>query len=1078
MVLQKLFSFNKGSSSSNIGVRFNPSSTSIEYSNGSSGYNYPNGDYGDDEGTIGSQNTYQKSILRRRNEKRNTDRNVSWSNTFDTYEEGGAPPSPGAGGHGQYLGQDMDMDDLIDMVDTLDTIDTYEQGGRMAAAYAAAAANGGIVPETRQDTNAYLPGYYGVQQQQQPPPQQSYESDTLINNGRDKMVESLSISEDGEVEVHVMKPPGANQPPPPPGMMEAPRQVERKQLEQVAPLQQPMVQLREQPPPPPMNNHMMVAPRQQERKHLGQTLSFPPQQQYQPPLRPSAAMFQRQMVQLPEQVSEYRNLACISNVSDSTLELMRDRYGGLGGGGDDEIQEQQDVEEVREKANSPGSSSAEHNTRNSSQEEGVKEVVKTSSSFLSNPFKKKSKEKTEPVQVSTEKQVPSKQEESAVKPSPVFIPRELELPEQVHLAFSDSGSLGSLSMDELDDTTLFDNLDTNTLNTLFDRLDDKNGSHDEDTVTRNEKRAGHNHGHGDYIVRAASDDESIASLTRKHSDYDVMFKKQQEADKSGGHIGLILPFLNTGRVEFKAPTWGDMETLKNDLLKTLTLGTSMSSSGFMGESSSSKDGESRQFSSASFSNGTSASNDGESKLSSAFFTNGTLSPSDAESKLSSAFFSNGTSKESADDTKNDVSRSMDSSEGKTKSLSMASASEDQMKSVSYSASVATEDGSSPDKDGVESNAPAENVGKKNVLKAGPKKTNSSSKTKDGSSDDKSVLSSKSLIDNESTEEECEEVEDVPSDDSTEVNSAQLSTDNDESDDSFVINDPGQVIELQDLVGNKSSETRKLLKKKLSRKNKKKKAAQQQQQSQPPSQIITDPSIMWNDDMFLVHRNNDVTNKASKSRLGKIRWSLKRGNKNRSTDNDLNSDAPYASTSAQSSRFVPNLLPTGKVYEADDNASVISQASSCVTTASILSELKLIEDTAKVMYQQMKALSEHAAGGGSGAGPSGMASHNNISSLWGGAQQQEAELVQGEGEKRGKKNDRDDDGPMAITCGDLQFEAGELYDVDEIVDAEQQQLQQQEQTAAKKRGSRLSKMFVKLKSKKTGRGVAATLSPKQ
>lgn len=71
-------------------------------------------DDNDDDNTIGdntitsdSEGTITKSILRRRNGgrrlKRNTDRNVTWSNTYDTYEENG-----GGDGH------------------TFETLDTFE----------------------------------------------------------------------------------------------------------------------------------------------------------------------------------------------------------------------------------------------------------------------------------------------------------------------------------------------------------------------------------------------------------------------------------------------------------------------------------------------------------------------------------------------------------------------------------------------------------------------------------------------------------------------------------------------------------------------------------------------------------------------------------------------------------------------------------------------------------------------------------------------------------------------------------------------------------------------------------------
>ena len=44
--------------------------------------------------------------------------------------------------------------------------------------------------------------------------------------------------------------------------------------------------------------------------------------------------------------------------------------------------------------------------------------------------------------------------------------------------------------------------------------------------------------------RAASDDESITSLTKKEHEYEGRFNSQKQADENAGHIGLILPFLD------------------------------------------------------------------------------------------------------------------------------------------------------------------------------------------------------------------------------------------------------------------------------------------------------------------------------------------------------------------------------------------------------------------------------------------------------------------------------------------------------------------------------------------------------
>ena len=49
----------------------------------------------------------------------------------------------------------------------------------------------------------------------------------------------------------------------------------------------------------------------------------------------------------------------------------------------------------------------------------------------------------------------------------------------------------------------------------------------------------------DQHTLAASDDESIVTLTRKDHEYKDQFVKQQKADSTAGHIrGLILPFFD------------------------------------------------------------------------------------------------------------------------------------------------------------------------------------------------------------------------------------------------------------------------------------------------------------------------------------------------------------------------------------------------------------------------------------------------------------------------------------------------------------------------------------------------------
>lgn len=120
-------------------------------------------------------------------------------------------------------------------------------------------------------------------------------------------------------------------------------------------------------------------------------------------------------------------------------------------------------------------------------------------------------------------------EATPIKTSDVFIPcQAANLPDHViHILASHSGSK---SDDEI------------TLDSIIDDIYD-------DTPT---KHYDMNH------IRAASDDESIVSLTKRNQNLSSLFESQKQADTIAGHIGLILPFLDKVKSDTESMAKGMM----------------------------------------------------------------------------------------------------------------------------------------------------------------------------------------------------------------------------------------------------------------------------------------------------------------------------------------------------------------------------------------------------------------------------------------------------------------------------------------------------------------------------------------
>jgi len=124
----------------------------------------------------------------------------------------------------------------------------------------------------------------------------------------------------------------------------------------------------------------------------------------------------------------------------------------------------------------------------------------------------------------------------------------------------------------------------------------------------------------------------------------------------------------------------------------------------------------------------------------------------------------------------------------------------------------------------------------------------------------------------------------------------------------------------------------------------------------PEIVIMNPSLAGSEDVYLNEINETIDNiygkktRENQSRSGL--WGWRKKSKAGSTKQRSQADA-NAFTQIQDIFHPTTPLIDGKVYDyideaPDDDCSV----ESCITTESILSELRVIESTAKMMYQQM------------------------------------------------------------------------------------------------------------------------------
>jgi len=997
---------------------------------------YP--DYNDDgdDNTIGDDTVGSdtKSILRRyggrRGSKRNTERNVSWSHTFDTYEEGG-----------------------VEVAGTFETLDTIQQsreedggGGGVYDAFEERV-NDLVDNSLIRGFNSIYPGetdmsYDGRTQSYSR--SQTYSHDDDFANDTLQSAVSVNSDIDGTVELELgytdsrsmedleprLKNPVAvlmagmsmsssmPMPPPPPPI--TPLSVERKQLA-------PMVSSEElarpktpgsismpssismQPPPPPM-----MAPMPEKRKRLMPTFFSLP--------RMATKQESQEQPRAP-----FRNLACASTTSEATAEELKDRYGGLNEGNSENIMHAfmppnpnlprsssntvinqcsatEDVK-VMKKSDAPG----EKNNQTIQQKEAVsfagiksheKATTETSGIFIP-------KESEFPDEVSeadsrsvcslisalddkdvpvlkksatpdVEKNQTNHQEESIVaKPSGVFIPKDIELPDKISegLTHNDSLSLDSVlgnNADEVDEGLAHS--DSFTLDSV---LYDNISFDDIPNVDMTRARAG--------------SDESLVTLSKKDHEYEPIFKNQKKADVSAGHIGLILPFL--GKIKWNPlsmdstmfESW-DVDALKKDLMRSAppypTAKEQVKSNGsspvVLNDAS-----------------GLSEARDDADTLARPCAKGEETRPSSNAVSSSDSSHSEGKDKSQPNIDDREENESWDGSYHNVKSLisddsssiddgvdsslsaknTDSSADEVSKLSPKYSTSndgMDLEPKKSNPNDGKVTENPLESITKsinefdiKGFLglqapnDSAPNNVDISDQTTEvGISNDAEEsesnsgpaeefdIADKGLQESSNNNGDDSSEGDVPSDASTEVNSAELESE-DESEPSVQGVPVGEVISIKELNRPKMSKKREKKKTKKNRRNKKNK--EEDSGSLQPLQVI----LMDQTTMDILDQNTRF--EGQRLRGKKRLWVWKKKQK-------------YSSSRASSphvrDRFQPILLPPGRVHEENDDEG------SCITTESILSELKVIENTAKLMYQKMVV-------GDGDLGPS----HNDISALF-------------------------------------------------------------------------------------------------
>ena len=780
--------------------------------------------------TILSDDTYtRKSILRRKhrdeNSNKNTIRSVSWSNTFDTYEEEGGGGSLGRHSP-QTSGETFDDQDInllldfnliyngdtdIDMGDqsTFDTYETRQEDYNYSHTDVTSRSGSSNRREDATSDGVLLSQSDGSEEMEMQLISNAPSSDYNAQKKVPKQVRS--------------KTPGLTPVPPPSGG--APRQVQRKQLPPSHKSPNPShVSSPSLPPPPPPT---VSTPRQVERKQLTSSTTRKPQQ--------SATNTVSRMPPRQEPQVEFRNLACASNLSEATVEATKDKYGGLNtynNNNDDDVSIggsfMKDMKNKKDKSRgfnnddnasivSDGGSFMKDIMQNRGMNDDIS-IISDGGSFMKDM--KKVLGGVDETQIMQKKQ--KKQSADAPPPPPPPPPDE-----QDQINEKDQG-LQKPVQDAPKAATIATGATINPSNVFIPQLPTRVIEHqflsqapstdtiDSQATIDSLLDSMPSYQRYDCVARAASDD-TLESLTRKFSvstmDEDEYRTHQKKIDTDVGHIGLILPF------------W---DRLKNSLKKK---GSSSLASSSVSETVSKSTGYDTELSKSC------ESNDGEHHVK--------IAASESSDRMVEEKIETVCSKPSQDETS-----------VMTECTGGCGAARHPTKSVSFGDDV---------KKGV-SNCSVDSQWKSVSFYDDEKKvdnTNSSNSDEEGNSDA-----------------------------STEVNSAK--------EDGRDINDDiptGNVIPFQDLKKSKKSKRKKS-------KDKKQKSAKSNNKNDIV--VVMDQNII------------DILDCQSEKRQQSI-----------------------------SDTFQPQQLPDGKLYDCDQSCN-----DSCVTTESILTELKVIEDTAKMMYQQL------------------------------------------------------------------------------------------------------------------------------
>ncbi|KAL7547992.1 hypothetical protein ACHAWF_017179, partial [Thalassiosira exigua] len=734
---------------------------------------------------------------------------------------------------------------------------------------------------------------------------------------------SLSEGDDGTVELLHVPPPlpplPPPPPPPPPPEDDAPRQEEKKELLFAG---KPGRRLRISTPDDEADDGAAGAARppplpavRKEREASSLPVS---------PLSDDGEFLRRFAPPLDYASSEaapnFRNLACLSVASADTFEMSKDRYRGLGG----------------------SQSQAEEDRRDEAGADGPKPRGRGPTSEAT----ERPDDDDDPDDGDRRRRPPP-----IAEASDVFVPPPaLELPPQVILALDEVMSVGSITVDDI----LRDHVDSfdDGLSSSLDADDDASSSLRSGCGDPRRQRR-----RRDDVLRrrCLSDDDTVASLVRKRraeEDHrpllDEQSRRERAADVATGHIGLILPgiwdrALDAVERTLFAESW-DAEALRRDLLgsmPTITMSEALTSMPTLSEAltspSSALEAMRGAAAVAAASSGGSATSPTTTIVSAASEAPGKVRSSASEGSAATASSDGGRGARAS-------SERSEGSDGATTSLLPGGR-----------GGAAVPPGRKEDGGGGAGSLPAEDEG--------------------GDDDDEGgdVVVLAPEAEGGDASEESPRPDGFPV-----VGPGGVAAAGGEGGADMVRGEAEGEFEVGSLIDRESGEDgdggggdeaaehvpieasrrsrEKGRKKQGSRSNGSKKADRDVSRQRLPLVVVFEPSVAG-DESYL-------TTESGRKQPGKRRWGWKKGwLRGRPGDDGRDDGCGCGDGDFMSPRDV--FQPT-MARDDDDSASLVSQVSSCVTTESILSDLKMIEDTAKMMYQQL-VTSRSEGGGGTKAG---------------------------------------------------------------------------------------------------------------